>query len=33
VLACLLHDYVLNLMKPDHGLVERAVMEPYVWRR
>src|SRR5947207_2174327 len=30
VLACLLHDYVLNLMKPDHGWWGAQMMEPYV---
>src|SRR5882724_3237965 len=30
VLACLLHDYVLNLMKPDHGWWSAQMMEPYV---
>jgi len=30
VLACLLHDFVLNLMKPDHGWWGAQMMEPYV---
>ncbi len=30
VLACLLHDFVLNLMKPDHGWWGAQLMEPYV---
>jgi len=30
VLACLLHDFVLNLMKTDHGWWGAQMMEPYV---
>src|SRR5439155_1133669 len=30
VLACLLHDFVLNLMKTDHGWWGAQLMEPYV---
>ena len=30
VLACLLHDYVLNLVKTDHGWWGAQMMEPYV---
>ncbi len=30
LLACLLHDFVLNLMKPDHGWWGAQLMEPYV---
>ena len=30
VLACLLHDYVLNLVKTDHGWWGAQMFEPYV---
>jgi hypothetical protein len=30
VLACLLHDYVLNLIKVDHGWWSAQLVEPYV---
>lgn len=30
ILACLLHDVVLNLMKPDHGWWGAQLVEPYV---
>lgn len=30
ILACLLHDVVLNLIKPDHGWWGAQLMEPYV---
>ena len=33
VLACLLHDTVLNLMKPDHGWWGAQLYEPYVDER
>src|SRR5947207_3016187 len=33
VLACLLHDFVLNLMKPDHGWWVAQMMEPYVYEK
>jgi hypothetical protein len=30
ILACLLHDVVLNLIKPDHGWWGAQLVEPYV---
>jgi hypothetical protein len=30
ILACLLHDVVLNLVKPDHGWWGAQLVEPYV---
>lgn len=33
VLACLLHDVVLNLIKPDHGWWGASLVEPYVDER
>jgi len=33
VLACLLHDVVLNLIKPDHGWWGAQLLEPYVPER
>ena len=30
IMACLLHDVVLNLIKPDHGWWGAQLMEPYV---
>ena len=33
VLACLLHDVVLNLIKPDHGWWGAQLIEPYVDER
>ena len=30
VLACLLHDVVLNMIRPDHGWWGAQLMEPYV---
>jgi hypothetical protein len=30
ILACLLHDVVLNLIKPDHGWWGAQLFEPYV---
>lgn len=33
VLACLLHDVVLNLVKPDHGWWGAQLIEPYVDER
>lgn len=30
ILACLLHDVVLNLIKPDHGWWGAQLIEPYV---
>jgi hypothetical protein len=30
ILACLLHDIVLNLIKPDHGWWGAQLIEPYV---
>src|SRR5437879_13117341 len=30
VLACLLHDYVLHLIKPTHAWCVAATMEPYM---
>jgi hypothetical protein len=33
VLACLLHDVVLSLMKPDHGWWGAQMIEPYVSER
>src|SRR6184192_2004656 len=33
VLACLLHDYVLNLIKVDHGWWSAQLVEPYVSER
>lgn len=30
ILACLLHDVVLNLIKPDHGWWGAQMIEPYV---
>lgn len=33
ILACLLHDVVLSLMKPDHGWWGAQLIEPYVSER
>lgn len=33
VLACLMHDIVLNLIKPDHGWWGAQLIEPYVDER
>lgn len=33
ILACLLHDVVLNLVKPDHGWWGAQLFEPYVDER
>ena len=33
VLACLLHDVVLNMIKPDHGWWGAQLIEPYVDER
>ena len=33
ILACLMHDVILNMMKPDHGWWGAQLVEPYVDER